>query len=348
MFTNNNMDALSVSSDLFHGVGLGINSEEDLELKIISHRNNYYKNKIGLYVELLANIIKYRFTSPELLSVDWLLVENTLRRGYFPVICPNALGVFGMWGYVKNYWSINNNETLLFSSKVVDYDSIIWTIHKNLIPKKTPDFHEITKLDDCETGQFIVMKNKPFQMVSDYAIMIQHIEAMTEIESSKFSLYMQSKALVVPKGDENDESLNVFISKYYNSGLFMKASKRFDPETDITKLDNTDLASRIVELQRAQDNEVVSLNSDIGMDSLGINKESGVSDIEATSGDPYSKSRANTYLNARNNALILLNKRFNFDVKAEFDNNISGEITNKDESDNNNEMDNDNRRNHNE
>ena len=65
----------------------------------------------------------------------------------------------------------------------------------------------------------------------------------------------------------------------------------------------------------------------LGLSSLGVDKESGVSDEEAQSNASFKKSNENIYLFARNNALKFLNERYEMDIHAEFSENMVKELS---------------------
>lgn len=60
--------------------------------------------------------------------------------------------------------------------------------------------------------------------------------------------------------------------------------------------------------------------------SLAVEKESGVSDTEAESNRSFSTSNANIYLDARNNGLQRLNKRYGFNIEAMYNDEVVSEF----------------------
>ena len=56
----------------------------------------------------------------------------------------------------------------------------------------------------------------------------------------------------------------------------------------------------------------------LGLNTLGVDKESGVSDAEAQSNKSFKKANENIYLTARNEPLALYNKKFGTSIHAEY------------------------------
>ena len=64
----------------------------------------------------------------------------------------------------------------------------------------------------------------------------------------------------------------------------------------------------------------------LGLNSLAVEKSSGVSDTEANSNRAYTTSNANVYLDARNNALKKLNKRFDLQIVSMYNDEVLSEF----------------------
>ena len=103
-------------------------------------------------------------------------------------------------------------------------------------------------------------------------------------------------------------------------------SKLFDPNDQIYHFDNTGTASVFKELKTEYQNKISELNNMLGINSLAVEKSSGVSDTEANSNRAYTTSNANIYLDARNNGLRRLNKRFNLDIQALYNDEVVSEF----------------------
>jgi hypothetical protein len=121
---------------------------------------------------------------------------------------------------------------------------------------------------------------------------------------------MQVKITTLFLGDVNDETTNELVSDIYNGNPYIKASKLFDPNDQIYHMNNDNVAQNFQELKREYQNKISELNNMLGMNSLAVEKSSGVSDTEANSNRAYTTSNANIYLDGRNNGLFKLNKRY--------------------------------------
>ena len=65
----------------------------------------------------------------------------------------------------------------------------------------------------------------------------------------------------------------------------------------------------------------------LGMNTLGVDKSSGVSEIEANSNKAYSTGNANIHLDGRNHGLRLANKRWGFELEAIYNDEVASEVT---------------------
>lgn len=316
------------SSDFNNESGLKIELSEDLELKVISNRNRFFNLFLFRYMELLPSVIKYRYTENKLDSLHFMKLETALRSGYDCIVGEMSNGNIGLLGYVRtktNYESSNPMD-LMYTDKLSG-DSINFIIpEKYRLPEK--DYQEITRLDNCESGNFVVVRNKLFNFSNDYKIIYHYANSLAEIVSSRFSLIIQSKAMTVFKSDPQDETINQIVSKVYNGSPFLKLGKLFDWQDDVFTFDNASLASNLAELKREYQNQLNELNSMVGLDALGVDKESGVSDAEVASGNPFSKNIANIYIDSRQQPFSDLSKRYDFETTVYFDNNVSAELNN--------------------
>ena len=64
----------------------------------------------------------------------------------------------------------------------------------------------------------------------------------------------------------------------------------------------------------------------LGVHSLAVEKESGVSDSEAESNRGFTTSNANIYLDARNQGLELLNKKYKLNIEAVYNDEVTSEL----------------------
>src|SRR5699024_9554335 len=144
---------------------------ETLKEKTVNHRQRFSQLFKARYLELLPSLIKYN--SAEKVSVDFLKVEVALRNGYDVII-----------GETKN---INITITVYLRQSY---------------------YKEISYDDSCKSGNFVVLRNKTLNYISDYAILDHYVQELSEIVLSRFSLSMQVKITTLFLGEPNDETLN--------------------------------------------------------------------------------------------------------------------------------------------
>ena len=91
--------------------------------------------------------------------------------------------------------------------------------------------------------------------------------------------------------------------------------------------DSQQIISALPELKREYQNNIAELNNILGLTALGVDKASGVSDIEAQSNKAYQKANSNVYLKSRNEKLKLLNEKFGLNMKAEYADEIAADLS---------------------
>lgn len=287
--------------------------------RVITHKNRFVRIFSSRYHEMIPSLITYLNNNT---GIDFFKVEVLLTQGYDVVVGKAKNGVIQILGYTKSNDSLEN-PSLFVTEKLLDKNDIIFTIPNDLIPKK---MKEISFLDNCNTGDFTVIKNKVLNLVSDREIIEHYTCELAEIVLSRYSLAMQSKIITFFIGDENNEDVNQLVCDLYNGSPFVKANKLFDPEEQIIHMKNDGISNNFVELKREYQNKLSELNNMLGINSLAVDKESGVSDTEAMSNRPYTASVANIKLSARENAIKKLNKRFGLNIEVVYNDNVASEF----------------------
>lgn len=299
-----------------------IDKELSLELKerIVHHRSRFRELFKARYNEMLPSLIKYR--NSKSVSIDFMKLEVALRNGYDVVIGETLRRNIQVIGFATSQLT-KNNPADLFSDKSLKSGDINFVIPKHL---RMTEYKEITNDDECQTGNFVVLRNKNLNYVDDRIILDHYIDELAEIVLSRFSISMQVKISTVFISEANDESVTKMISDLYNGDPFIKATKLFDPEEQIYPMKNEGLSQIFPELKREYQNKISELNNMLGINSLAVEKESGVSDTEAESNRSFSTSNANIYLDARNNGLQRLNKRYGFNIEAMYNDEVVSEF----------------------
>src|SRR5699024_11752881 len=91
-------------------------------------------------------------------------------------------------------------------------------------------YKEISNDDECKTGNFIVLRNKTLNYVSDYNILDHYIDELAEIVLSRYSISMQVKITTLFLVEPNDEILSQILSDVYNSNPYIRWKRLYDPE----------------------------------------------------------------------------------------------------------------------
>src|SRR5699024_1964917 len=195
-----------------------------LKEKIVLHRDRFTRIFKARYLEMLPSLIKYK--NENSVSIDFMKVEVALRNGYDVVIGETRNKNIQVIGYATSKKTLNNPQDL-FSSNLLRHGEINFLIPDHL---QLPYYKEISHLDECKTGNFIVLRNKTLNYGSDIKILDHYVEELAEIVLSRYSISMQVKITTLFLGEPNDETLNQIISDVYNGNPYITGSKLFDPD----------------------------------------------------------------------------------------------------------------------
>lgn len=305
--------------DFADGISKELN--EQLKDKVVLHRESFVRIFKARYLELLPSLIKYQ--NAEQTSIDFMKVEVALRGGYDVVIGETKNNNIQVIGFAKTKQT-SSNPVDLFSTKSLNERSIDFLIEKQY---RMPSYKEISYLDSCKSGNFVILRNKALNYSNDYTILDHYIAELAEIVMSRYSISMQVKVTTLFLGNVGDESLSQMISDIYNGNPYIKASKLFDPKDQIFNVNNENVAQNFQELKREYQNKISELNNMLGMNSLAVEKSSGVSDEEAKSNRAFTTSNSNIYLDGRNPALDKLNRRYGSKIVAMYNDEVVSELT---------------------
>lgn len=311
---------------MFEPMNLGIEQElsEKIDVRVVNHRNRFARIFYSRYLELLPTTIKYyNGTKYPELQVDWLKVEVMLRSNYDVIIGETAQGNIRILGVSKQRMTPSDPANILITKPLRGKD-IYWTIPKD---QRLPRMKEITDIDGAQSGNFVVLRNKVFAYNSDYEIIQHYTSELAEIVLSRYSLKMQAKISTFLIGEPNDQTVDNIAEALYNGSPITKVTGFFDPDEHIKEWNNGNVGTMLAELKREYQNTLNELNAILGFSSLGVDKESGVTDTEANSGKAYTTANGNIYLTARNNGCKLLNKRYGYDIHPLFDDNAISTLT---------------------
>lgn len=304
--------------DFIQGIDKQLN--ETLKEKVVRHKQRFTQLFKARYMEMLPSLINYQ--NENTVSIDFMKVEVALRNGYDVVVGETRNGNIQVIGYATSKKTTGNPEDL-FSENLLRHGEINFTIPDYL---RLPYYKEISDMDRCKSGNFVVLRNKTLNYVSDINILNHYVDELAEIVLSRYSISMQVKITTLFLGEPNDETLNQIISDVYNGNPYIKGSKLFDPDEQIYHMNNEGIAQNFQELKREYQNKISELNNMLGMNSLAVEKSSGVSDSEAKSNRAYTTSNANIYLDGRNNGLKRLNKRYDLEIESVYNDKVESEF----------------------
>lgn len=309
---------------MFEPMNMGIEQElsEKIDVRVVNHRNRFARIFYSRYLELLPSTIKY-YNGNQIPTVDWLKVEVMLRSNYDVIIGETSLGNIRVLGVSKQRMTPSDPANVL-AAKPLRGKDIQWVIPKEL---RLPRMKEITDVDDAQSGNFVVFRNKTLAYNSDYEIIQHYTNELAEIVLSRYSLKMQAKISTFLIGEPNDQTVNNIAESLYNGSPITKVTGHFDPDEHIKEWNNSNVGGMLAELKREYQNTLNELNSILGFSTLGVDKESGVSEGESNSGKSYTTANGNIYLTSRNNACRLLNKRYGYEIHPLFDDNAISTLT---------------------
>lgn len=293
---------------------------EKIKQRMIVHRNAIYRFFRNRYREFLPVVINYE--GLENTRIDPIQLEIWLRQGYGVAIGETTKGIMilGIVPRQSNLYSLSSNYSVPpLTSKDVNY----FISKKIRVNNKEISFH-----DGYESGNMVVLYNKPYQLTNDFEIIDLYAEKIAEIALSRLSIYMQAKISTVIRGESDDEDVEQITSDLYNGSPYIETTLEFDPDESILSINNaSEVISALPELKREYQNNIAELNNILGLSSLGVDKASGVSDIEAQSNKAYQKANSNIYLQARNEKLKHLNEKFKLNIKAEYADEIASQLS---------------------
>lgn len=312
-----------LNNQMNNNVGVKTELSEDISRRVIEHRNRFRRLIFNRFVEFLPLLINY--TDRDKTAIDFIQLETALRSGYQVVVGKARNDQIMILGYIQGQYYQSSSDyfknfNFNFERRLNEKD-ITFIIPEYLRPTHAL---EIQRYDNCTSGDFIVLRNKPVTLNNDYLIIEHYCDELAEIILSRFSLIMQSKFSKIFISDINDETVNQFITKLFNGSPYIKIDGYIDPEEDIIDLGSTHITTALTEMKREYQNKISELCNFLGINSLAVDKESGVSDTEANSNRSFTTANSSIYLRGRE-PFDMLNKRFsqdgryNFNIKPYYD-----------------------------
>lgn len=292
-----------------------------LKTIVIQKKNDFVRLKTAKYKEVLPVLITYRNIVDT--GIDIVKLEVMLRNKMDVVIGMNKNDVLCILGYVNTSFYESNPDKVLYEDTVT-YEDITFIIKDDVIPDKEK-FEEISIHNNCKTGEFVVLRNKVLNYVNDFELVTYYVDTMAEIMLSRYSIILQTRVNTFLRGQRGDETINQILSDVYNGMPFPKVTELFEIE-DIQTLNNN-FGGVLEDLKRELQHQISELNNEIGIQSLAVDKASGVNEVESKSNHASTSANANLYIKGRNEPLRKLNKRFGTKIYALYDDNVISEMS---------------------
>lgn len=289
---------------------------------VVKKKNDFVRLKTLKYKEILPVLITYKGVLDT--GIDIVKLEVMLRNGNDVVIGKNKNDVLCILGYVTTPFYESNPE-IFYTEQTVKYEDIHFIVNDHVKPDPE-NFEEISNHNKCTTGEFVVIRNKVLNYVNDFELVEYYVDTMAEIMLSRYSIILQTRVNTFLKGQRGDETINQVLSDVYNGMPFPKVTDLFDIEESVHSLNNN-YSNVLEDLKRELQNWISELNNEIGIQSLAVDKASGVNEVESKSNHASTSANANLYIKGRNEPLKKLNKRFGTELIAMYDDNVISEMS---------------------
>ncbi|QHJ83182.1 MAG: hypothetical protein [Caudoviricetes sp.] len=289
--------------------GVEISQKDKATQMVIRQRNAYRKIVFSRYHEIILNIRDY-INVP--VSFNKLKCEYFLRNGLAVAVGKDAVGTFQLLGTVNDTNTVTNSFTPYGINELTGKD-INFILPKRLIPPDLSNYKEITELDNAKTGDFVILRNKPFTFTNDMAIINFYADRLAELMASRLSLILQAKVTsVIPVENGNSEDADQIVANLMNGAPYLIMNKdRMRLKDMVVTIGDSSIPERIKTLKTAFNDEQNELNNLLGINTVGVDKASGVSEKEADSNNDYVTSTTNMYIRGVQHGLDLYNARFN-------------------------------------
>lgn len=289
---------------------------DNLKERVFAHKNTFMRLLYNRYMELLPTVIGYE---TEETDIDKYQLEILLRNNFNVAIGMCSDKKIRILGYCKTY-NLFSNVQMYYN--ILNDKDITFNIPKRLRLKKYEQITEITK----NTGNFVVISNKIVNYNDDRTLIQYYINELAEIVVSRYSLIMQTKITTIFKDEIGSTDITKLVNDIYRGSPYIEVSKLFDAEEDIITIDNSNIASNLIELKREYQNKLSELNNLLGIQSLAVEKNSGVSDTEAKGNKALTVTNSNIYIEARKRGLDLLNDRYKLNLKCYINDDIKSNV----------------------
>ena len=212
----------------YENVGVEQGLSEDISRRVIEHRNRFRRLIFNRFTEFMPLLINYH--DRDKTAINFIQLEVALRQGYQVVVGKARNDQIMILGYLQSqYYQSSNDYFKSFNlniDKRLTQDDITFTIPEYLRPTQAL---EIQHYDQCKSGDFIVLRNKPVTLNNDYQIVEttlgkKNIHVMNYIPDY-YQMRDRCKA-VVQTGDYGIHAQAILIAGYPSANIPMEWLKK--------------------------------------------------------------------------------------------------------------------------
>lgn len=257
---------------------------------VVDHKEQWKEETRRRYYEILPCLMKHK--GSEWSGVDISYLERLLKSDsvYGVAVGVNSMGIVTILGKIKTY-----DKELERYTRLTEKD-IEWLIPQEYRPETC---EQIWRLDDCKSGNFVVFRDKCYKKVNDKLFIKNRVSVMGEVELSRFSLIMQAKFQTFFKGNLDGGDLEDIIAEFMSGYPVIDVGTKFDEMINIFHIENPELAANLSLMKDEANNLLSELNAWLGINSLGVDKASGVSDSESNANTPFVSANSDIYIPGR-------------------------------------------------
>lgn len=300
-----------------NGESLDYTLSENVEDRIVNHRNEYYRLKMAEYMEVLPTLRRYTGIPTHL---DIVKADYLMRQNYAVAIGKTKTGKTMLMGWVNNRYNETDPMAIFSRRRLTERDITFVNGSRNLFPKHMLEITHDT-LDEVEEGSvrhFVVIRNKAYSYRNDIELIKHFVTELTELSTSKFALTIASKITMMFKGDIGDESVNQAVARIFNSSPILKINKSWDFEDNFKTIDNSYLSDNIQTLKNIMNETQSELNASLGIKSKATDKESGVTEAEIRANEDVDNVNQNNAIEGIQKGFDLYNQYYGTDFNVTF------------------------------
>lgn len=280
--------------------------KEFLAEMVVRHTNDHYRLICNRYFEALPYLMQYAGAPSSLYATK---LNSYLKKGYDVAVGRSRQGNLVVYGWTRSPMT-NTNPELMIETYRLTGAQITWTLPVQYRPENYMFIQEITPDDNCQTGEFIILRDKSITTMNDVRLIKHYAQTLAEIEKTRFSIVLQARISKILKADEiDDDDFNQLVTMLYNGQPYITSDIDFDAD-NIIDLEAVKTYETLKEVSATYKDTENQLYSKLGISTIGSTKESGINDIEAKAGDGIANLYRNIYITSLQEPFNWLGVRF--------------------------------------